>query len=160
VNKQQQQVEQFHLAFDLPAPATPAWTAKDVAFRLKLITEELAEGFEALHALGHEDDPIPVIDLLCDLKYFIDGTAVAMGIDLEPFFDAIHDANMRKQHQCAECGGGGYPVERVGMGDRRCQTCMGTGKVSVYREDGKVQKPPMWVEQDLYAVWKERYGDR
>lgn len=165
LNKQQAQVKEFHEAFKLGAPETPCWSVKDVAFRMKLVVEEMAEGYEALHALGHNDDPIPIIDLLCDLKYFIDGTAVAMGVDLEPFFDAIHVANMNKLKHCEECDGQGEIATMQATPDMdetlsQCSKCKGLGRYPMYREDGKVKKPDTWVEQDLYKVWEEVYGTR
>lgn len=33
---------------------------------------------------------------LCDVLYVTIGTAVAMGLDIEPFFEEVHKANMSK----------------------------------------------------------------
>ena len=47
-----------------------------------------------------EPDAIPQIDqiadALVDCQYFVDGTANAYGLDLEPLFDEVHIANMSK----------------------------------------------------------------
>lgn len=37
-----------------------------------------------------------MIDALCDILYVTFGAAVSMGIDLAPFFDRVHTANMLK----------------------------------------------------------------
>lgn len=48
------------------------------------------------------DDPglqgvlVEIIDSWCDMIYFILGDAVAMGVDLKPFFDEVHASNMSK----------------------------------------------------------------
>lgn len=37
-----------------------------------------------------------MVDALVDLLYVTYGTAVEMGVDLAPFFDEVHRANMHK----------------------------------------------------------------
>lgn len=47
-----------------------------------------------------DPDAIPeleqIADALVDAQYFVDGTANAYGLDLEPLFDEVHRANMDK----------------------------------------------------------------
>jgi predicted HAD superfamily Cof-like phosphohydrolase len=129
MNKMQAQVLNFHKVAALPAPDVPLSEPFDPALRLKLIAEEAAEGFHALEAL-HNGDVGPYVDLLCDLLYFTFGAAVAAGINLEPFFDEVHRANMDK---------------------------VGPDGVVIYREDGKVLKPENWEPANLAAVWHNLY---
>lgn len=37
-----------------------------------------------------------VIDAICDITFVIHNCSNAMGVDIEPFFDAVWEANMRK----------------------------------------------------------------
>lgn len=84
MNKMQQQLTEFH---DKVIPAV-----RDPKLRCNLILEEAHELCEALL----EDDAVDIIDGLCDLIYVTLGTAVAYGIDLEPYFDEVHRTNMLK----------------------------------------------------------------
>jgi predicted HAD superfamily Cof-like phosphohydrolase len=108
MHKPQRQVEEFHRAFGVTIGESPA--IRDAALRARLILEEAAEAAEALvggraaQALVDElkfndeakPDLVAAIDALCDIPYVTYGTAVAMGIDLEPFFDEVHRSNMAK----------------------------------------------------------------
>jgi predicted HAD superfamily Cof-like phosphohydrolase len=66
--------------------------AKQLAFRFKLMSEELSEIGEAMI----KGDAVGVLDGLVDLDYFIKGTAVEMGWDFEEAFRRVHDSNMAK----------------------------------------------------------------
>ena len=119
MNREQDMVAEFHAAFGATIGDTPE--LRDNELRAKLIMEEAVEtvaalGFhvwanvekhgqpgESLHRQlqyfeksYEKPDFIEVIDGLCDLIYVILGTAVAAGIDLEPFFDEVHRSNMSK----------------------------------------------------------------
>jgi len=63
-----------------------------IDLRLKLIKEEVCELEDALR----QNNIIEVIDALCDLLYVTYGAAIAFGIDLEYFFDEVHENNMLK----------------------------------------------------------------
>lgn len=103
-----------------------------VALRLALITEELVELADALD----DGDLESALDALVDMRYVLDGTAIAFGFHrrnivhgegfmTSPFevaFDRVHAANMRK------LGSDGKPVHNA---------------------QGKVCKPPGWVAADL-----------
>lgn len=88
----QRQVREFHQAFDLGAPATLESTAFPAELRIQLINEEAAE----FAVVGPAGDVVGAIDALCDLLYVTYGAAVALGIDIEPFFDEVHRSNMAK----------------------------------------------------------------
>ena len=93
MNRMQKQVEEFHVGMGLEWASTPELLdMRSKGRRLALMTEELGELKTALL----KNDMIGTIDGLCDLLYVVYGTAVEMGVDLEPFFDEIHASNMTK----------------------------------------------------------------
>jgi predicted HAD superfamily Cof-like phosphohydrolase len=87
----QTQVEDFHAAFEHPIGDTPGFSRPEL--RAELIREEAAETVDAIAA----GDFAAAIDRLCDLLYVTIGAAVEWGIDIEPFFDEVHRANMSKR---------------------------------------------------------------
>lgn len=123
----QECVQEFHKAFELPAPSKPTFD-EFTEVRIVLIQEELDELFEAFCA----KDMIACIDALADLEYVVNGAAVALGVDLQPFFAEVHANNMTKVHSD------------------------GTVK---YREDGKVLKPESYQPVDLESVYRKVYND-
>jgi len=100
MNEEQMMVREFHKTFDLPVSDHPITLSKSAA--LRRVTVMLEELSEIATALG-EGDMEKIIDGLCDLQYFAYGTAVEMGIDLEPCFREVHRSNMTKE--------GGYKNE-------------------------------------------------
>lgn len=62
---------------------------------------------------------------LVDIIYIVCGTAISYGIPLDKVWDAIHEANMRK------LGPDGKPI---------------------YREDGKILKPPGWTPANINEI--------
>ena len=94
-----QKVLAFHQAVGAEIETTPTMpSAALLQFRQKLIDEErdevaeamqrcIEQGEEGLPALAHE---------LADLLYVTYGAFWAMGIDPEPVFAAVHEANMQK----------------------------------------------------------------
>ncbi len=115
MHRAQAQVREFQKAVT-GGPTSPAKPAiRDAALRARLIAEEAAETLVALlgdegaaHVLDevrdHLRDAPPsapdlaeVVDGLCDLLYVAYGTAEALGVDLEPFFDEVHRTNMLKR---------------------------------------------------------------
>ncbi len=89
--KVQADVAAFHMKFDHPAGGKIKLRMKKL--RRRLIREEAKELCKAIK----RNDEVEVIDGICDLMYVTVGTAVAMGIDLEPFWDAVQKANMAKE---------------------------------------------------------------
>lgn len=93
MHRAQEQVRDFMRAMGQPTPKQITRLPADrAAFRLELICEE----YQELHdAIGPDTLPAQ-IDALCDLLYVVYGMAVEMGVDLEPFFELVHEANMKK----------------------------------------------------------------
>lgn len=90
---------------------------RDAELRARLIIEEACETavgmlgtmkassmiYDAFdyHWKAHKEDPhgpdmVEAIDGLCDLLYVVFGAFDAFGIDAEPFFHLVHEANMTK----------------------------------------------------------------
>ncbi len=92
MNREQALVRAFHERFGLQAPETLDLEHFPGELRIRLIEEEAQEFAEAVRA---RDLP-EMIDALCDLLYVTYGAAVSLGIDLEPFFEEVHRANMAK----------------------------------------------------------------
>jgi predicted HAD superfamily Cof-like phosphohydrolase len=84
------QVRNFFKIANQDIPTFPG--LRDVKFRLSLIEEETKEVLDA----ANSGDFLDAIDGICDLLYVTLGAAVAWGIDIEPFFDEVHESNMRK----------------------------------------------------------------
>jgi len=122
MNRQQKLVRDFNIAIITDRRETPGIpSAETRLLRARLILEET---LEVVNALGfdmycgptrlsmpnvtispyHDLNPTKpiepnlteVIDGLCDIKYVVDGTADALGVDLEPFFEEVHYTNMQK----------------------------------------------------------------
>ena len=114
---------------------------RPMTFKQYLLSRQdwLMEEVMEFHAGVKDESIIEMIDALTDLIYFIYGTAVSMGVDLDPFFKIVHENNMSKFFKCLNCNG----LKR--MSDQKlCPTCKGTGLNAVYLEDGKLTKPVDW----------------
>lgn len=111
----QSQVEEFHRTFGHPIADRPTMpTTERARARLKWMREELDEFEEALEA----GDFVKMYDAMLDESYFVAGTLVEMGLNLEIGIDIVHQANMAKVWPDGE----------------------------LHRdEDGKVLKPEGWV---------------
>lgn len=122
MNKEQKDVAAFHRAMDqaiLPEPGVPS--AEVVYLRARLVTEEFGEFIAALSGVDADDakrlvdhlqqemnayfldekEParpnlVDLADAIADLKYVLEGTNLAFGIDGEPVWDAVQAANMAK----------------------------------------------------------------
>lgn len=154
MNKQQLVDEFMRLAGQYTGGAKPfVPSIPSRRLRIKLIAEELSElatasglcmdmiiygdshtnklteitNLEQLAMSNSVPSVIDVADAIADLLYVVYGTAVAWGIDIDPVFKAVHEANMRK------FGPGGYE-----------------------REDGKWMKPPDWEAPDIAGVLKSQ----
>ena len=91
MHKAQDQVTDFHIKFRCPVGDKIAIPRPEL--RAKLIEEETRETADAIRA----GDIVQVVDGLCDILYVVYGTAVEMGVDLEPFFSEVHRTNMLKE---------------------------------------------------------------
>ncbi|MBI3972280.1 MAG: hypothetical protein HY332_13425 [Chloroflexi bacterium] len=92
MTKEQAMVAEFHRLFGLSAPDHLDAESYPGELRVRLIQEEADEFAEAVQV----GDVPEMIDALCDLLYVTYGAAVALGVDLEPFFQEVHRANMAK----------------------------------------------------------------
>jgi predicted HAD superfamily Cof-like phosphohydrolase len=93
VNDAQRMVQEFHEQFDIhvsPAPSVPDEPTQ--ILRKRLIQEE----FEELQEAMQEKDLPSIAKELADLLYVVYGTAVSLGIDMEPVFREVHRSNMSK----------------------------------------------------------------
>jgi predicted HAD superfamily Cof-like phosphohydrolase len=89
---EQAMVAEFHRRFGSPPPAEPDLERFPGALRVRLIQEEADEFAQAVA----EGDLAEMVDALCDLLYVTYGAAVDLGVDLQPFFAAVHRSNMAK----------------------------------------------------------------
>lgn len=102
----QQLVTAFHERMGIPVATEPTMlTAERGELRCRLIEEEAREFRDATE----QGDWLEMVDALVDLLYVTFGTAVEMGVDLTPFFDEVHAANMRK----LPAAGGGKSLKPV-----------------------------------------------
>lgn len=143
----------FCRAMDIPVATKPVTLIYEPAEELlalgsRLITEEFNELSEEINHLEriinsgmveHEAEALAQVRMrqmtaeMADLIYVICQTANMLGLPLQEFYTAIHQANMKKADP-------------------------ETGKV-IYREDGKVLKPEGWQPADLKKLWyKALYG--
>lgn len=127
----QEQVGEFHEAFNIPIVDTPAVPSHQrIQLRFRLICEEY---HELLAALGvntygapiEEPDLAAIADALADLAYVIEGTNLEFGIDSAAVLAEVHRSNMAKRG----------------------------GEV---RDDGKILKPPGWTAPDIKRVLEEQ----
>ncbi len=86
-------VRAFHERFDVAIGDRPARQSRAVhELRARLIREEAEEVVTALESGSVAE----IASELADLLYVTYGTAVSLGIDIRPVFDAVHRANMAK----------------------------------------------------------------
>jgi len=94
--------------------------------RITWLDEELDEISEAV-ATG---DLPGLVDGLCDLLYFLLGTASSLGVEIRPIFEVIHASNMEKTDSSK----------------------------AVYRgADGKLGKPVGWKHPDIAAEIQKQF---
>ncbi len=95
MNEEQQMVKDFHKKYGCEVgghPSMPSMFGNTLMLRMRLIMEEAAECLKACS----NNDIEELVDGLCDLLYVTYGTAVTIGVDLEPIFAEVHRANMDK----------------------------------------------------------------
>lgn len=111
-----------------------------------------------------------IADALVDTQYFVDGTANAYGLDLMPFFDEVHRANMTKLWKTDELRhmepgwlatavvvtyvDGHYQLPPAKQ-DSKCPMPVITAFI-VKRPDGKVMKPPGFEAADLSQIMEHQ----
>jgi predicted HAD superfamily Cof-like phosphohydrolase len=113
-------VREFHEKFSCLINTTPTANVDPelLTARGEFMQEELKEFQDA----ADQNDLTEMVDALADIIYFAYGTAINLGVDLEPVFEEVHRSNMTKI----------WPDRTV----RR-------------REDGKVIKPPTYTKPDV-----------
>lgn len=105
-------MREFTSACEESLPNKPRLLSPEkIAFIKKMVNDELDELAEAA-------DVAEQADALVDAIYYICDTAARHGMNLDPLFDIVHQANMGK---------------------------VVNGKV-IRREDGKILKPAGWVD--------------
>ena len=93
MNDAQRMVQEFHEQFDIHISTTPSVPDEDTQIlRNRLIQEEFDEFQEAMQS----KDLSAMAKELADLLYVVYGTAVSLGIDMEPVFKEVHRSNMSK----------------------------------------------------------------
>lgn len=121
-------VRQFMKSFMQLTPSSFSPETYPSQLRSSLIMEEALEFAKATD----DQNWVEIIDAICDLLYVTYGAAIAMGIDINPFFEEVHRSNMSKLD-------------------------LETGR-PMYREDGKVMKPSTYSPADLKSVLLRLYG--
>ena len=93
MNDAQKMVKEFHEQFDIHVAASPSEPDEATqVLRNRLIEEEFEEFREAMKTKGLSE----MAKELADLLYVVYGTAVSLGIDMEPVFEEVHRSNMSK----------------------------------------------------------------
>jgi len=93
MNKEQKMVLDFHRKNGFTINESPILIDERL---WKIRHDHTLDELEELQVAHHQGNLVGVADALSDLIYFLYGTAVAYGIDLEPVFDEIHRSNMTK----------------------------------------------------------------
>ena len=102
MDKVQRGVQEFHEKYGCLTKYNP--TMPDASTRLlraSLIVEEAAEFMSA----ARNEDMEGMCDALADLLYVTYGTAVVMGVDMEPISDEVQRSNMTKDGGGQDSGG-------------------------------------------------------
>ena len=121
MEKQLNQVAEFHTAFKVPVENAPIIPSKErCELRIKLIQEELNELKQAIA----DNDMIEVMDALTDIEYVVLGTVLEFGLQdrFVAMFDEVQRSNMSKLDE------NGQPI---------------------FREDGKVLKSNKFTPPDF-----------
>lgn len=93
MSPEQKMVREFHRKYDAPVGDTPRQiSVKDRLRRARLIVSEAGEFLDA----ADTGDFIEMVDALTDILVVTYGTAVEMGVDLEPVFAEVQRSNMSK----------------------------------------------------------------
>lgn len=163
-NKKQQQVKEFHEAFNHPIESSPVpmgleraisrtiWTGEELIEFLHASSNDMGEFtaayynvLDGLHKAFAKSSAVEFVtsdlervtaqsDALVDADYFINGSYVELGVDSSKVFDIVQEANMSKLFTDEE--GNKYPK---------------------YREDGKILKSPEFfspeerIEREILA---------
>ncbi len=94
MNPEQQMVKDFHNKFGFTVNNTPTLIDAELGQIRHYHTEKELEELEAAIL---DNDLVEIADALADLLYFVYGTGVAYGLDLETIFAEVHRSNMSKE---------------------------------------------------------------
>lgn len=102
MNQVQKGVQEFHEKYGCLVAYKPTMPeAKVLLLRARLIVEEAAE----FMAAASNEDMEGMCDALADLLYVTYGTAVVMGVDMEPISAEVQRSNMTKDGGGQDSGG-------------------------------------------------------
>jgi len=102
MNKVQKGVQEFHEKYGCLTKYEPTMPEPDVLLlRSRLIVEEAAEFLKA----ASNRDMVEMCDAIGDLLYVVYGTAVVMGVNMEPISAEIQRSNMSKDGGGKDSGG-------------------------------------------------------
>jgi len=102
MDKVQKGVQEFHEKYGCLTKYKPTMPdAQTRLLRARLIVEEAAE----FMAAASNEDMVGMCDALADLLYVTYGTAVVMGVDMEPISDEVQRSNMTKDGGGQDSGG-------------------------------------------------------
>ena len=102
MDKVQKGVQNFHEKYGCLTEHKPTMPdAKVLLLRARLIVEEAAEFMVA----ASNQDMVEMCDALADLLYVTYGTAVTMGVDMEPISAEVQRSNMTKDGGGQDSGG-------------------------------------------------------
>ena len=127
-NNHQLSVKEFMSAMGQATPDSFSPENFPYELRSKLIIEEANEFKDACEKKDH----VEIIDAICDLLYVTYGAAIAVGIDVDPFFNEVHRSNMSKLDP-------------------------DTGK-PIVRHDGKILKPPTYSPANISLLLEDYLG--
>ena len=92
MNPHQKKVREFMESFGQDTPDFFSPQGYPSELRAALIVEECMEFGKS----SEDNNFVEMIDAICDILYVTYGAAVAMGIDIDPFFEEVHRSNMSK----------------------------------------------------------------
>lgn len=102
MDKTQKGVQEFHKKYGCMVNYKPTVPDAEVLLlRARLIVEEAGE----FMAAANNEDMVGMCDALADLLYVTYGTAVVMGVDMEPISDEVQRSNMTKDGGGQDSGG-------------------------------------------------------
>jgi len=102
MHKVQKGVQDFHEKYGCLTKSEPTMPEAQVRLlRASLIVEEAAEFLSAARNADMEG----MCDALADLLYVTYGTAVVMGVDMQPISDEVQASNMTKDGGGQDSGG-------------------------------------------------------
>lgn len=127
-NTHQSSVKEFMSAMGQATPDSFSPEVFPYDLRSKLIIEEAHEFKDACEKKDH----VEIIDAICDLLYVTYGAAIALGIDVDPFFREVHRSNMSKLDP-------------------------DTGK-PIVRHDGKILKPSTYSPANISLLLEDYLG--